>query len=672
MSTNVPITQQQPIWTPSPYKAERSNLAEFISFIRGSGRFGAAACEIDGFRALKSFSVRHPAEFWKAVWEYTGVISSRQPEETASGLDRMQPPGDDGPKWFTGARLNFAENLLRFRDNSPAIISWNEGGFRETVTFNELYRSVAALSAAMRAAGVGVGDRVAGLMPNIPETVIAMLAAASIGGIWSSTSPEFGVQAVIDRFGQIKPKLLFAPHSYVFAGKSFNICTKVAEIAHAIPEIETVVLVPNLKGWSITPAGSIRNSKTLDQFVSGYERAPEVEFTQLPFDHPLYILYSSGTTGAPKCIVHGAGGTLLQHLKELALHSDVWRGDRVFYYTTCGWMMWNWLVSSLALGAAILLYEGSPFHPRNDALWTMADYERITHFGTSAKYIAMCEKEGLVPSGDFDLSSLRFILSTGSPLAPSSFDYVYSSVKSDVCLSSISGGTDIISCFALGAPTEPVYRGELQTTGLGMKVEVWDENGVSVVGKPGELVCTIPFPSMPVSFWNDPGGEKYRAAYFEHFPGVWRHGDWAEMTERGGVIIYGRSDATLNPGGVRIGTAEIYRQVETIAEVLESVVVGQEWDGDMRIVLFVRIREGFSLTAELKDSIRLRIRENASPHHSPKKIIEVADVPRTMNGKISEIAVREAIHGRDVKNLDALANPEAIELYRNLAELRSP
>ncbi len=645
-------------------------MADFTVFVRDGARYGAAGA-LD-FYGLRKFSLENPAGFWTAIWDYFEIVSSHPCDSAVTGIGKMHPPGPDGPRWFEGARLNFAENLLRYRDNSPAIISWNEGGLREIVTFNELYRSVAVLSAAMRAAGVGVGDRVAGLLPNIPEAVIAMLAAASIGAIWSSTSPEFGSQAIIDRFGQIKPKLMFASQSYVFAGKSYNTGLKIAEVAQAIPEIENVILVPNLKGWSNIGMGEIPRSKPLKDFIAGFERAPKVEFAQLEFGHPLYILYSSGTTGAPKCIVHGAGGTLLQHLKELALHTDVWRGDRVFYYTTCGWMMWNWLVSALALGATIVLFDGSPFHPSKDVLWLMTENERITHFGTSAKYIAMCEKEGLKPAEVFDLPNLRAILSTGSPLAPSSFDYVYSAIKSDVCLSSISGGTDIISCFALGAPTEPVYRGELQTTGLGMKVEVWDESGKPVTGKPGELVCTMPFPSMPVSFWNDPGGEKYRAAYFEHFPGVWRHGDWAELTERGGMIIYGRSDTTLNPGGVRIGTAEIYRQVETIPEVLECVAAGQERDGDVRIVLFVRLRDGFALTDGLKEQIRMRIKENASPHHVPKIIAEVADLPRTMNGKISEIAVREAIHGRDVKNLDALANPEAIELYRNLSELELP
>jgi acetoacetyl-CoA synthetase len=530
---------------------------------------------------------------------------------------------------------------------------------------------VTRVAAALRDAGVGIGDRVAAFMPNIPETVIAMLATTSIGAVWSSCSPDFGVSGVLDRFGQIQPRVLFVADGYRYAGREIDCIDRVREIAARIPEIERVVVVPYLElDPDISP---VRGAVRWADFVAAVPHDAALTFEHLPFDHPLYIMYSSGTTGLPKCMVHGAGGTLIQHLKELVLHTDLRREDRVFYFTTCGWMMWNWLMSCLAVGSTIILYDGASLIRDRPILWDMAADERITVFGTSAKWLALAEKAGLVPIETHDLSSLTAILSTGSPLAAHSFDYVYTKVKRDVRLSSISGGTDIISCFAGGNSIGPVWRGELQKRALGMNVQIFDEAGRSVVGQPGELVCTTPFPSMPVAFWNDPDGSKYRAAYFDYYPNVWRHGDWAELTEHGGMIIYGRSDATLNPGGVRIGTAEIYRQVEQLPEIVESIVIGQDVAGDagtdVRIVLFVRLADGLHLDEALKERIRRQIKANASPHHVPKKIIQVADIPRTISGKITELAVRDVVHGRVVKNVDALANPQALDLFRDLPEL---
>jgi acetoacetyl-CoA synthetase len=644
-----------PLWTPSPERIRQANLTEFFAFLRQEG-FGS----FEDYGALYRWSVESPEEFWPAVWDFCGVIASRRWNRVVVDMDRMP-----GARWFEGAHLNFAENLLRYRDDQPAIVAWNESGAKRSLSFAELYSEVARLASALRHAGVLPGDRVAALMPNVPETLIAMLAAVSLGAVWSSCSPDFGAKGVLDRFGQIEPKVLFTVDGYHYAGKRIELSERVRAIAKQLPATEKIVVLGYLDA---DPALPTPNSVLFSEFTAA-EGSPPLEFEQLPFDHPLYIMYSSGTTGLPKCMIHGAGGTLLQHLKELVLHTDVKRSDRVFYYTTCGWMMWNWLVSSLAAGAAVILYDGSPIHPRRDILFDLAEQERLTVFGTSAKYLAMIEKEGLAPLESHDLSALRTILSTGSPLAPQSYDYVYEKIKADVCLSSISGGTDIISCFALGNPIGPVYRGEIQTRGLGMKVEIFNDAGNSVQGEKGELVCTKPFPSMPVAFWNDPDGAKYRAAYFENYPGVWRHGDWAELTAHDGLVIYGRSDATLNPGGVRIGTAEIYRQVEQFEEVVESLVIGQDWRDDLRIVLFVRMRDGASLDNEMQEKIRGSIRENASPHHVPKKIIQVADIPRTISGKITELAVREVVHGRPVKNRDALANPEALEFFRNLPEL---
>jgi acetoacetyl-CoA synthetase len=666
----------QPLWTPSPEQVERARLTTFLLDLREEG---VVPPDVRNAHDLQRWSVTHPEAFWAAVWREAGVMAdgpgpAHAPwEEILVGPHRMAPPDPIiGPRWFTRTTLNFAEHLLRRRDDATAIIAWNEAGPSQRVTFQELSVDVARAAAALRAAGVGVGDRVAGFLPNIPEAVVVMLAAASIGAVWSSCSPDFGTKGVLDRFGQIEPTVLIAADGYVYAGKRIDCMERVRAVVSALPSLRAVWIVPNLD--RAPDLGSVSGAVTLRDAMSSHEDVTVPAFTRLPFDHPLYILYSSGTTGLPKCMVHGAGGTLLQHWKEHALHTDIRDTDVVFYFTTCGWMMWNWLVSGLALGATIVLYDGAPLAPDEGILWRMAQDEGISVFGTSAKYIAMCQKLRLTPGTSYALPSLRALLSTGSPLAAQGYDYVYSDVKADVHLASISGGTDIVSCFALGDPTGPVYRGELQMRGLGMAVSVWNDRGKPVVGEAGELVCTRPFPSMPVGFWNDPTGATYRAAYFEHYPGVWRHGDWAEVTSHDGLVIQGRSDATLNPGGVRIGTAEIYRQVEQVPEVLESIVVEQtlerDDDRDTRLVLFVRMQPGHVLTDAVRDAIRRRIRENASPHHVPKVIAEVADIPRTRSGKITEIAVRDVVHGRLVTNADALANPEALELFRDHPGLR--
>jgi acetoacetyl-CoA synthetase len=665
----------QPLWTPGADRVAAANMTAFLAAVREK----VPEAGIADVAALRRWSVECPQLFWPLVWEFCGLIADERPgrspwDEVVVGLERMAPPDPElGPRWFVGARLNFAENLLRYADEREALVLWNEEGRRRVLTYAQLHQAVARFARALRAHGVRPGDRVAGFLPNLPEAVVAMLATTALGAVWSSCSPDFGAKGVLDRFGQIRPRILVAADGYLYAGKTHDSLARVREVVAAIPEIERVVVVPYVR--DTPPLAGIRGAMTWAEFtrgadVGGIDATAPIPFERREFDHPVYVMYSSGTTGLPKCMVHGAGGTLLQHLKELRLHTDLHRDDRVFYFTTCGWMMWNWLVSALAVGATVVLYDGAPMHPEPDALWRMAERERITVFGTSAKYLAMLEKAGAEPARTHDLGALRTILSTGSPLAAHSFDYVYRSVKSDVHLASISGGTDIVSCFALGDPTAPVRRGEIQTRGLGMAVEIFDEDGKPVRGRPGELVCTRPFPSMPVAFWNDPDGEKYRAAYFDHWPGVWRHGDWAELTAHDGLVIHGRSDATLNPGGVRIGTAEIYRQVEQLPEIAESLVVGQDWEGDVRIVLFVRLAEGMVLDDGLRERIRRRIREHASPHHVPKKIVAVADIPRTISGKITELAVRETIHGRPVRNVDALANPQALELYRDLPELR--
>jgi acetoacetyl-CoA synthetase len=667
------VTDTIPIWTPTPADVARANVTRFIR--EAVQPLGGAAAKVVDSPSLYAWSITEPELFWSAVWRFTGVIADERNDaapwdDILVGRERMAPPDPTlGPRWFTGARLNFAENLLRYRDERDALVSWSEQGLQRRMSFAELADAVARFAEFLRQSGVVVGDRVAGFMPNIPEAVVAMLATASIGAVWSSCSPDFGPRGVLDRFGQIAPKVLITADGYRYGGKSFDSLERVRELMLSLPSVERMVVVNNL-AESPPP---LENAISWRDALEAGADAP-LRFERLPFDHPLFVMYSSGTTGLPKCMVHGAGGTLLQHLKELVLHTDLTPDDRIFYFTTCGWMMWNWLVSSLAVGSTVVLYDGAPLLRGRTVMWDLVAQERVTVFGTSAKWLALTEKDETVPSETHDLSALRAILSTGSPLAEHSFDYVYEKVKPDVRLSSISGGTDIISCFALGEPTLPVYRGELQTRGYGMGVEVWSEAGEALLGEAGELVCTTPFPSMPVSFWGDPDGAKYRAAYFERFPNVWCHGDWAELTPHGGLIIHGRSDATLNPGGVRIGTAEIYRQVEQLDEVMESLVIGQTITNkrgtDVRVVLFVRLQDGLVLDNALRDRIRREIRDNVTPHHVPKKIIQVEDLPRTISGKITELAVRDVVHGREVKNREALANPQALELFRDLAELQ--
>ncbi len=658
------------IWRPSAARVAEANLSRFIE--RVNARKGL---NLRDYTQLYEWSIEEPAQFWKELAHFAGVGADWG---TGPAITNSEPHAANGQpssgmmerRFFADTRLNFAENLLRHDDEQPALVFKNERDTRRSLTYRELHEAVARVADGLRAAGVVAGDRVAAYMPNIPETVIAMLATSSIGAIWSSCSPDFGVHGVVDRFGQIAPRVLFTADGYFYAGKTLDSLGSMAEALKELPSVERVIVIPYVNSEPDLARLGNAAAKATRWDLFG-ERGRSLEFASLPFNHPLYILYSSGTTGVPKCIVHGAGGTLLQHQKEHILHTDVKRSDKLFYFTTCGWMMWNWLVSGLATGATLILYDGSPFHPDAGALWRIAEQEQITIFGTSAKYIAAMEKSSFVPVQSADLTPLRTILSTGSPLLPEGFDYVYRSVKSDVLLASISGGTDIVSCFALGCPIRPVHRGEIQCRGLGMQVEIFDDNGHPVRGERGELVCTAPFPSMPIGFWNDPDGRKYRAAYFERFPGVWHHGDYAALTEHDGIVIYGRSDAVLNPGGVRIGTAEIYSAVEGLDEVIEALAVGQDWDNDVRVVLFVRLKAAITLDEPLQKKIRDTIRKNTSPRHVPAKVIAVPDLPRTLSGKLTELAVRNVIHGRPVKNVDALANPQALEHFRDLPDLKS-
>jgi len=646
----------KPIWEPGTERIERANINRFMRFVRES----TGNEDIRRYAPLYEFSIRHPEKFWPLVWEFCGIRAQGEHEPVLVDRDKMP-----GARWFPNVRLNFAQNLLRYKDDRTAIVFRNEWGHARELTYAQLHAEVGRLAHALKQAGVGIGDRVAGFLPNMPEAIIAMLATTSLGATWSSCSPDFGIRGVVDRFGQIAPKVLFTADKYGYGGKRFDCLAKIRGVIDELPSVERVVVIP-YSGDELE-LGGLRHAIVWPDFV-GSEDHP-LQFEALPFDHPLYVMYSSGTTGVPKCIVHGAGGTLIQHLKELVLHTDLKREDRFFYYTTCGWMMWNWYVSGLAVGATLVVYDGSPSHPDGNALWDLADEVGISVFGTSAKWISAIEKAGVKPRETHKLLHLKTILSTGSPLAPESYDYVYRDIKERVLLASISGGTDIISCFALGNPLLPVYRGELQCRGLGLKVEVLDDAGKPVRGEKGELACSAPFPSMPVFFWNDQDGQKYHNAYFSRVPNVWCHGDHALLTEHDGIVIYGRSDATLNPGGVRIGTAEIYRQVEQVPEVLESVAVGQHWQDDERVILFVRLREGVALDDPLRERIVKQIRANTTPRHVPAKILQVADIPRTISGKITEIAVRDTIHGLTVKNTDALANPQALECFRDIAEL---
>ncbi|MGH8369803.1 MAG: acetoacetate--CoA ligase [Gammaproteobacteria bacterium] len=641
-----------PLWRAGPERIERANLSRFTRFVSEQ----AGNEDIRRYAPLYDFSIRHPEKFWPLVWEFCGIRASGEHEPVLADGERMP-----GAQWFPNVRLNFAQNLLRFNDERPALIFRNEWVHARELSYSQLQLEVARVARALRQAGISAGDRVAGFLPNIPETVIAMLATTSLGAIWSSCSPDFGINGVLDRFGQIEPKVLFTCDGYFYAGKTVDSLERIHGVLDKLPSVQRVVVIPY-----VTAKPDITKITNAVHWHDYLTDATEIEFAQLPFDHPVYIMYSSGTTGVPKCIVHGAGGTLIQHLKELVLHTDLRRDDMIFYFTTCGWMMWNWLVSSLAVGATVLLYDGSPFHPAHDILWRIADEEGMSIFGTSAKYLSAAEKFDVKPTGSYQLDRLRIITSTGSPLLPENSEYVYRDIKHDVCLASISGGTDIISCFALGNPLLPVYPGELQCRGLGMAVQIFDDDGRALRGQPGELVCVKPFPSMPVYFWNDADGSKYHAAYFDVFPDIWRHGDWAELTERDGLIIYGRSDATLNPGGVRIGTAEIYRVVDAMPEVLESVVVGHRHDNDDRVILFVRLRENITWSDALGDKIRRAIRAELTPRHVPAKVLPCPEVPRTISGKITEIAVRDLLHGKPVKNTDALANPQALEYFKNL------
>ncbi|MRI34056.1 acetoacetate--CoA ligase [Endozoicomonas sp. OPT23] len=652
------------LWKPSSSRIKSSNMDAFRRKAEQT-----SGLSLPDYPALYQWSVSDRSAFWQLLAEHFD-IKFHQPPGTASGnntiLGRDTMPGAE---WFPDSTLNYAEHLLRRKDDHTAVIFRGEKGQRRTLNYQQLHNSVAQAQAGLIKLGVSKGDRIAAFVPNCPETVIMMLAATALGAVWSSCSPDFGFQGVLDRFGQIEPKLLVTVDGYYYGGKTIDCRSKVADIQNNIASLEQTVVISFIEqdDGQLPDISALTNSCHYSDFLIDNDHS--IHFEPVAFNHPLFIMYSSGTTGVPKCIVHGHGGTLLQHLKELSLHSDLKPEDKIFYFTTCGWMMWNWLVSSLATGSTLVLYDGSPTYPETESLMDMAEQEQVTIFGTSAKYIAALEKAGVKPKHSHNLEHLKAILSTGSPLLHESFDYVYRDIKEDVCLSSISGGTDIVSCFALGCPTLPVYRGELQCRGLGMAVEFVDDSGLPLQEQKGELVCQQSFPSMPVGFWNDTDGSKYHKAYFSHFENIWAHGDYGELTEHGGVVIHGRADAVLNPGGVRIGTAEIYRQVEKVDGVLESIAIGQEWQGDVRVVLFVKLKESLELNEKLIQKIRTTIRSNTTPRHVPAVVLQVADIPRTISGKIVELAVREVVHGRPVANTDALANPEALDFFRNRNEL---
>ena len=645
------------LWRPSEKRIKNTNLYRFIRFI--NKKFGRDFIE---YESLYRWSIDNIPDFWASLWEFAGIKTSKSYDQVIDDPGKMP-----GAVWFTGSRLNFAENLLRYRDDEPALVFKGENRDVTKMTYRELYDETALVARSLRDAGVQAKDRVAGFMPNMPETIICMLAATSIGAIWSSCSPDFGIKGMLDRFGQIRPKVLFAADGYIFKGKRFDSLEPISDIIKELPATEKAVVIPYTQ--KEPDIRGIPNAILYQDFKSR-EPAAEIEFEQLPFDHPLYIMYSSGTTGLPKCMVQSAGGILINHLKELTLHTDLKREDNIFYFTTCGWMMWNWLASSLGTGATIILFDGNPFHPGPGALFKLAQDEKITIFGTSAGYIAALQSSGIRPVKEYDLRPLRTILSTGSPLPVEAFEYIYRDVKEDVQLSSISGGSDLNGCFALGNPIGPVYAGELQCRGLGMKVEAFDETGRSVINRQGELVCTAPFPSMPIYFQDDPDNRKYLSAYFDIYPNVWRHGDFIEINDHGGVIIYGRSDATLNPGGVRIGTADIYRLVEQMDEIKDSIVVGQTRANDIRIILFVQMAKGFDLNKEVIKRIRELIRKGASPRHVPAKVISVPDIPYTFNMKKVELAVKKVIHGQPVLNKDSLRNPESLNYFMDIKELQ--
>ncbi len=650
------------LWSPSEQAIESALATQFARQMVRKHRL-----ELNSYPEFYRWTVDNPETFWSEVWDFCGVVASRKGQTVLVDGDKMP-----GAHWFPDARLNFAENLMRRGDRGDAFVLWDERGFRRRLSYSDLTSEVSRAVQALQALGLRAGDRAAAFIPNIPETATLALAALSQGIVWSSCSPDFGVEGVLERFGQIEPKVLFCADGYRYNGEEHGSLERVREIAEQLPTVRKVVVVPHLDPK--VDVSDIPKAVTLDEWLRRYT-AGEIPFAQLPFDHPVFILFTSGTTGKPKCIVHGAGGSLLQALKMYKLHLDLRPGDRYFYFCTTNWVVWNLLFASIAAESSVMLYDGSPFAKNARILFDYAEKERITHFGTSAKYLDSIAKRGLKPADTHDLAALRMIVSTGSPLAPEGYDFVYSSIKKDVCLSSVSGGTDIMGAFADASIVLPVYRGEMQCRSFGMDVDVFDEKGNSLVGKKGELVCKKPFPSMPLGFWNDRGGERYHAAYFDKYPNVWCHGDWSELTERGTLIVYGRSDATLNPGGVRIGTAEIYRVVEGIDEVEESVAIGQLWPPDnptdTRVVLFVKLRENYSLEAPLEERIRFEIRRRASPRHVPAKIVQVADIPRTKNGKVVELAVKAVVHGMPVANTDALANPEALELFKDLPELAS-